>query len=81
VYIREASLDAVVVMSQPLMIDTQQMQQVGMKIRPAGAIFCSLPTNFIGGSVSSTSWHTGPSHPDRESILIVIASGTELIRR
>ena len=47
----EATVDAVVVVGEALVVDSQLVQHGGVKIVPMDAVFNGLPPKFIGSPI------------------------------
>ena len=48
--IGEASLDAVVVVGESFVIDTEELQDCGMVVIPMHGLVNSFPADFVGGA-------------------------------
>src|SRR5262249_43065207 len=72
--VRQTSLDAIVIVRQPFVIDAEQMQDSGVEVVPVGAVLDGLPSNLISCPVSNAMLEAGAGQPHRKAVLIVIAT-------
>ena len=68
----QPALDAVVVKSQALVIETQQVQNGGVEIVPAHRIDSGAVADLIALSIGDPGLEPGTGHPDGETGVVVV---------
>ena len=76
VHVRQAALEAVVVVAESFMIETHDVQNSGIKIIDLHWINESLRSEFITLAVAETLFHSGPCKEAGEGVGVVIATGS-----
>ena len=76
----EASLEAVVIKGQPLVVEAKQVQDCGVQIVDGGDVLLRLPTKRIGSTVSITALDAGPGDPGGEAVGIVVAAAGSFLK-
>ena len=56
------------------MVQAHEVQDRGMQIMDMGAVFHGRQAEFVGGTIGETGFDSATSHPDGETIVVVIAS-------
>jgi hypothetical protein len=56
----QAEIPACVVVSKPLVIEAEEVENGGMKIVNVNGIFDSLETEFIGSPINLAAFHSPP---------------------
>ena len=56
------------------MIKSKQMQHGGMQIMHAGAVLLCAKTELVGCTMNGSAFDSPASHPDCETIMIVVPS-------
>ena len=72
--IRQAPLESVVVISEPLVIQTEEMQDRGVEIVDRSDVFDRPITELVGLTVAEALFHSGPHHPGGEAVRVVVAA-------
>lgn len=73
-HIRQAALDAVVVVAELFVVEAEQMQRGGVKIVAVGGVFGGFEAEVVGGAVSSASLDATTGHPGGKGSGIVVTA-------
>ena len=77
----QAALDAVVVVGQPLMIESEQMQDRGMEVIDRYWILTHPVADLVGRPVTEPRLQAGSGEPAGEGVLIMIAASLAFSER
>ena len=72
--VREAAFDSVVIKAQPLVIETENVEDRGVKIINCGDSIDCFMAKFISRTIAERSFHAGPGQPGGEAIGIMITT-------
>ena len=72
-HIGETKVTSPVTISQLLMIKTEGVQHCRVQVMHTGSILFCTKTEFVCGTMNSTTFDSPACHPDGESIVIVVA--------
>ena len=75
----QAALNAIMVEGQSLMVDTEQVQNGGVKVVPANAVFLGAMAGLIRVAVGDSGPQPCPSHPHGKSRAVVVATETNFV--
>ena len=75
----QAALDAVMVEGQSLMVDAEQVQNGGVEVVPANAVFLGAMAGLVRVAIGGSRAQAGPSHPHGKSGAVVIATETDFV--
>ena len=70
----EAALGAVVVIGEPFVVESKQVQYGGVKVVHGGNILFGLPPEGVGGTVGIRCIDASSRKPTREACRVVVAS-------
>src|SRR2546423_4612692 len=73
-HISQAAVDAVMIKTESLMVEAEQMQDGGVQIVNAGDIFHGFVSKVIRRSVTEAFLNTGAREPNSKAVRIVIAA-------
>ena len=76
--IGEAIIAAVVAIGELFVIETEQVEQRGVKVVDVDFVFHGLVTELVGRSMMDSAFDAAAGHPDGESLGIVVATGAAL---
>ena len=71
--IGQASLKAVVVVSEPFMVEAEEVQDGGVEIVNSGDVFFGLPSEDIGSTMSMAFSNPSPGKPSGEAFGVVVS--------
>ena len=77
----EPAFEPVVVIGEPLVIETEQVQYGRVEVVNRGDIHGRAPAEIVGGSVAHASLHACSHHPGREGVGVVVAPARALLMR
>ena len=75
--VRQSPFDSVVVVGELFVVDSEEMKDGCVKVVPGGDVSLGLPSVLIGFAVGNSGLKSAAGHPDTETILVVIASGSQ----
>src|SRR5262249_36402060 len=76
--VRESHLAAVIEVCQPLMVESEQRQDCGMKIENGNRLLRDLVPELVALADHLAAFDSGSGHPHGEGVGIVIASNATL---
>ena len=77
--IREPAFDSIVIKTQSLVIETENVEDRGIKIINGGDSFHGLMAKFISRTIAERSFHAGSGQPGGEAIRIMITTTRALL--
>ena len=60
---------------EPLVIEAKQVQHRRLQVVDMHRLFNSLEAKLVGGPMHGAPLHTTTGHPDRETVMVVVAAG------
>jgi hypothetical protein len=79
--VREAAFDSVVIKAQSFVIETEDVEDRGVKIINCGDSFHGLVAEFISRTIAERSFYSGSGQPGGEAIGIMITTTRALLKR
>src|SRR5262245_48447971 len=73
-HIGEAEVAAAVAIRESLVVESHEVQDRGMQIVNVDSVFDGRETEFVGRAVADPALHASTGHPDRETVMVVIAA-------
>jgi len=80
-HVRQSAFDAVVVVAESLVVESEKVQQGGVQIVNRRDVFHRLVPEVIRGAVAESGLHSRASKPHREPMRIMIAPARALLKR
>ena len=74
VNIGQATFDSIVIETEPLVIQAEQVKHRCVKVVNRRDVLDGLVAEFVGGSVTESTFHSGAGHPHGESFRVMIAT-------
>ena len=75
-HVGQTALDSVVVIREPLVIESEQMQDGRVEVINRSNIFDGFIAKGVRRAVSEGGLHSHASQPRREAIWVVVSTGT-----
>src|SRR5438552_9890156 len=73
-HVRQTALDTVVIERQPLMLNTQKVQDGSVQVVPWNRVIHAAVADFVRGAISDAMLEAGAGQPDAEAVLIMVAA-------
>src|SRR5690349_8291305 len=80
-HVRKATLHAVVVVTQPLVIEAEDMEHRRMEVVDARHVLNGLVTELVRCTVAEAAFHARTGEPDGEAFRIVVTPIRALLKR
>jgi hypothetical protein len=77
--VREAAFDSVVIKAQSFVIETEDVEDRGVKIINCGDSFHGLVAEFISRTIAERSFYSGSGQPGGEAVGIMITTTRALL--
>src|SRR4051812_32758313 len=74
VHVRQAALDAVVVVAQALVIEAEEVEDGRVEVVDGRDPLDRLVAEVVGGAEAEAALHAGAGEPDGESVRVVVAA-------
>ena len=75
VYVGEPALEAIVVITEPLMVESHEVKNGGVKVIHARAMVHGFEAKLITGTLAHARLHAGAGHEAGERAGVVVAPG------
>ena len=79
--IRQATLNPIVVVGQPFVIQPQEVQDRRVKVMDSDDVFDRAVTELVGCPVAERRLYPGTGEPAREPVRVVVAAGRTGLKR